>query len=91
MLGNLVAKAILTTSTAQAKLLAMSARIAIIILAAAMGLRQMGLANEIITLAFGVLLGALAIAVAIALGLGGREIAARELEEWVKSIKSKKT
>lgn len=87
--ANLVSKAILSSSTAQAKLLSLSARLAIIILAGAMGLRQMGLANEIITLAFGLLFGAIAVAVAIALGLGGREIAAREIEEWVKAIKSK--
>ena len=90
-LGNLVSKAILATSTAQANLLALSARIAIIILAAAIGLRQMGLANEIINIAFGLLFGAIAVAVAIALGLGGREIAARELEGWVNSLKSKKS
>ena len=89
--ANLVSRAILSSSSAQAKLLSLSARLAIIILAGAMGLRQMGLANEIINLAFGLLFGAVAVAAAIALGFGGREIAARELEEWVKSIKSKKT
>jgi len=90
-LANLVSKAILATATVQAKLLALSARLAIIFLAGAMALRQMGLANEIINLAFGLLFGAIAVAVAIALGLGGREIAARELEEWIKSIKSKQS
>jgi hypothetical protein len=90
-LANLVSKAILATATVQAKLLALSARLAIILLAGAMALRQMGLANEIISLAFALLFGAIAVAVAIALGLGGREIAARELEEWVKSIKSKQS
>lgn len=90
-LANLVSKAILATATVQAKLLAFSARLAIVLLACAMALRQMGLANEIINLAFGLLFGAIAVAVAIALGLGGREIAARELEEWVKSIKSKQS
>ncbi|MFQ6058482.1 MAG: hypothetical protein ACE5MB_06365 [Anaerolineae bacterium] len=33
-------------------------------------------------LAFGLLLGS----IAVAFGLGGREIAARELEEWLQSI-----
>ena len=88
-LANLVSKAILATTTVQAKLLALAARLSIIVLAGAMALRQMGLANEIINLAFGLIFGAIAVAVAIALGLGGREIAAREMEEWVKSIKSK--
>jgi len=52
-----------------------------------MALRQMGLANEIINMAFGLLLGALAVAIALAFGLGGREIAAREMEKWFRSMK----
>ena len=64
--------------------------IAILVLATAMALREMGLADEIVSLAFGLTLGALAVAVAIALGLGGREIAATELKDWVKSIKNRR-
>lgn len=89
-LANLVHKTILSTTTAQARLLAVSARAAIIVLAGAMALRQMGLADEIVNLAFGLLLGAIAIAVAIAFGFGGREIAGRELAEWVAAMKSRK-
>jgi hypothetical protein len=67
----------------------MTARIAIMVLAGAIALRQMGLANEIISLAFGLIIGAIALALALAFGVGGREIAAKELEEWVKSMKTK--
>lgn len=42
---------------------------------------------QIISLAFGLIIGA--IALALAFGVGGRETAAKELEEWVKSMKSK--
>jgi hypothetical protein len=63
----------------------------VVLLAGAMALRQIGLANEIINLAFGLLLGAIAVAVALAFGLGGREAAARELEEWLQSVKSKRS
>jgi len=89
LLAKLVSKAILSTAPAQASLLAMVARIAIMVLAGAIALRQMGLANEIISLAFGLIIGAIALALALAFGVGGREIAAKELEEWVKSMKSK--
>ena len=89
-LANLAAKAVQASRVTQAQLLAVASRLSIILLAGAMGLRQMGLANEIITLAFGLLLGALAVAVAIAFGLGGRETAARLLEELSQSVKSKK-
>src|SRR3546814_13428874 len=55
---------------------------AIIALAVAIGLRFMGLANEIVNLAFGLILGAAAVAVAIAFGLGGRATAHKLLERW---------
>ncbi len=90
-LANLAAKTVRASGVAQAGLLAMAARVSILALAGAMALRQMGLANEIINLAFGLLLGAIAVAVALAFGLGGRELAARELEEWLQSVKSKKS
>jgi hypothetical protein len=88
-LANLAAKTIEASGAVQAALLALAARIAILVLAGAMALREMGLANEIVNLAFGLLLGAIAVAVALAFGLGGRDIAARELEGWLESIKSK--
>jgi hypothetical protein len=71
--------------------LAVAARVAILVLAGAMALRQMGLANEIVNMAFTLILGAIAVAVALAFGLGGREVAARQLEEWNESIKSKQS
>ena len=42
----------------------------------------MGLADQIVMLAFGLILGSAAVATAIAFGLGGRDCAARMLEEW---------
>jgi hypothetical protein len=87
-LAKLAAQAILASRAAQAGLLALAARIAILVLAGAMALRQMGLANEIITMAFGLVLGAIAVAAALAFGLGGRDLAARELEQWRDSLKS---
>jgi len=89
-LANVAASVIETSNAAQARLLAVAARVSIIILAAAMALRQMGVASDIINLAFGLLLGAIAVAVALAVGLGGRDIAARELNEVIQSIKEKK-
>jgi hypothetical protein len=55
---------------------------AIVALFTAIGLTFMGLANEIVILAFGLILGSAAIATALAFGLGGRDWAARQLEEW---------
>lgn len=91
LVANFIAGLVRASGTAQAPLLANVARVAIVVLAAAMGLRQMGIANEIIVLAFGLPLGALSVAAAVALGvslgIGGREVAAQELESLRTSIR----
>ena len=86
--ANLVRSVVLSTAGANANLLSQAARLAIIILAAAMGLRQMGIADDIVNLAFGLLLGAIAVAVALAFGLGARDVAARQVEGWVQQLGS---
>jgi hypothetical protein len=60
-------------------------RYAIIALFTAIGLTFMGLADQIVMLAFGLILGSAAIAAALAFGLGGRDAAARALERWAES------
>ena len=89
-LSGVVVKIVRASGSSLAGPLAFAARLAILLFAGAMALRHMGLANEIISLAFGLIVGAIAVAVAIAFGLGGREIAGRELQHWVDSIKSKR-
>ena len=57
-------------------------RYAIIALFTAIGLTFMGLADAIVMMAFGLILGSAAVATALAFGLGGRDFAARALERW---------
>jgi hypothetical protein len=57
-------------------------RYAIIALFTAIGLTFMGLADQIVMLAFGLILGSAAVATALAFGLGGRDAAAHILERW---------
>ena len=71
LLAHLAGKAIEATKRQQAGLLALLARIAILLLAGAMGLQAMGFANDVINLGFGLILGAVAVAVAVAFGIGG--------------------
>ncbi len=87
-LAKLASDAVVATKIDQAPLLALAARIAIMVLASAMGLRQMGLANEIITVAFALLFGTIAVAAAVAFGIGGREVAARLITESLDKAKS---
>ncbi|MFN2298277.1 MAG: mechanosensitive ion channel [Anaerolineales bacterium] len=89
-LANLAHKAILAAGGARANLLANLARVAILILIAAMSLSQLGVAAEVITIAFGVLLGTIGIAAALAFGLGARDTAGRIVENWSKEVEEKK-
>jgi hypothetical protein len=54
----------------------------IVALAVAMGLRFMGLANEIVIIAFSSIIGSAAVACALAFGLGGRPTAHKLLDRW---------
>jgi Conserved TM helix len=89
-LANLAFNLIVSSDTAQAKILGNAARIAIIALVSAMALQQMGIASDIVNLAFGLLLGAIAVAIALAFGLGGRDIAADQVKDWLASFKDKR-
>jgi hypothetical protein len=61
-------------------------RYAIIALFTFVGLSFMDLANEIVVLAFGLILGAVAVAAALAFGLGGRDAAARILSQYADRV-----
>ncbi|WP_372919200.1 mechanosensitive ion channel [Salegentibacter sp.] len=53
----------------------------------AIGLRTMGIANEIVELAFGLILGAIAVAVALAYGLGGRDAAGEHFKDIIQKFR----
>ncbi|OCQ88955.1 hypothetical protein BCD64_04220 [Nostoc sp. MBR 210] len=88
-LANLAFNLISSSGDRQAKILAQVARISIIALVSAMALQQIGVASDIVNLAFGLLLGAIAVAIALAFGLGGRDIAREQIKEWLDSFKDK--
>ncbi|MFW2387964.1 MAG: mechanosensitive ion channel [Polyangiales bacterium] len=66
--------------------LANIARIAILGLVLAMGLKAMGLADNIVSMAFGFTLGSVAVAAALAFGLGGRDAAKSIADGWAQKI-----
>ncbi len=87
--GNLLAQVAhraLSQSEGQ-EMTAAIARIAILGLVLAMGLRAMGIANEIVNLAFGLTVGSVAVTVALAFGLGGREAAGKQMEYWLSKMR----
>ncbi len=88
MLANIAHEAIVRAS-GNGSGLANVARFAILGIVLAMRLRAMGIADDIVNLAFGLTLGAIAVAVALAFGLGGREAAGRLASRWVDRLSSR--
>ena len=89
-LANLAFSIITSSGNPQSRILGQVARIAIIALVSAMALQQIGVASDIVNLAFGLLLGAIAVAIALAFGLGGRDIAKDQVQNWLNSFKGQR-
>ncbi len=88
-LANLAYKAIISSGVTESRLLAMITRVLIIFFAGSIALNQMGLADEIVNLAFGLILGAIAVAFAIAFGIGGRDTAGNIVKEISDRVRNK--
>lgn len=85
-LATLAARMIESSAARNATVLASLARGAILFFAAALALRQAGLPSEIVTIAFAAVVGAIAVGVAVAVGMGGRHVAGRLLERAAQSF-----
>jgi hypothetical protein len=67
--------------------LARIGRGSVILLSVFMALQELGIATEIVTTAFAILFGAIALAMALAFGLGNRELAGEVTREWYERYK----
>ena len=54
----------------------------VVVLAVFMALQELGIASDIVTTAFAILFGAVALALALSFGLGNRELAGEVTREW---------
>jgi hypothetical protein len=87
-LANMARSVVRSSSdSTSANILSQVAWLAIVFFTGALALGQSGLSAEIINIAFLLTLGALAVAMAIAFGIGGREVAAREIERFVGALR----
>lgn len=76
-------------SASSSPVIANIARIAILGLVLAMGLKSMGLADNIVNMAFGFTIGSVAIAAALAFGFGGRDAAKVITDSWASKLINK--
>lgn len=70
--------------------LARTGRAGVIVLAVFMALQELGIATDIVTTAFAILFGAVALALALAFGLGNRELAAEVTREWYQRYRAER-
>lgn len=90
LLSNIIRTAANNAGLIQAKLLGKVVEIAVIIFAAIMAMEQLGISTDIIKLAITIVLASLGLGLALAFGLGCKDIAAKSLSDLVDSVKSKK-
>lgn len=65
------------------------ARMCILAIFLAMGLKTMGIGDEIVNMAFGITLGTIAITIALSFGLGGREAAGKQMTRILDKFNTK--
>jgi hypothetical protein len=70
--------------------LARVGRIGIIVIAVFMALQELGIATDIVTTAFAILFGAVALALALSFGLGNRELAGQVTREWYERYRAER-
>ena len=84
ILGRFLSRSVLITAVnlnlSYARVLSMGVRWLIFVLTAAMVLDHLALGGEIVELAFGILFGGIVFALALAVGLGSRDLVSRSLE-----------
>ena len=61
-----------------------------ILLAIFMALQELGIATDIVTTAFAILFGAIALAMALSFGLGNRELAGEVTREWYDAYRAER-
>ncbi len=82
-LSSLAAKGVSTVGGRHALVLSRMVRWAVLTFTAALALRQAGLPADIVAIAFGAVVGALALGAALALGLGGQHAVMQLSQEWL--------
>jgi len=89
VIGTIVMTACSNAGIKQAKLLSQITKTVIVIFAVIMTMEQLNIATTILTTTVNIVLGAVGLALAIAIGLGSKDIAGRLMSELVDKLKGK--
>lgn len=89
IIGSIVMTASMNAGVKQSKLLSQVTQTVIVIFAVIMTMEQLNIATAILNTTVTILLGAAGLAVAIAVGLGSKDIAGKLMQELVDNLKKK--
>jgi hypothetical protein len=89
IIGSIVMTASMNAGIKQSKLLSQVTQTVIVIFAAIMALEQLNIATAILSTIITILLGAIGLAVALAIGLGSKDIAGKLMQELVDNLRRK--
>jgi hypothetical protein len=87
MIGTIVRTASSNAGISQAKFLGQLTQIVIMVFAVVITLEQLNIASSILNFAINIILASIGLALAIAVGLGSKDIAAKLMQELVDKIK----
>jgi len=90
LLSNIIRTAANNAGLSQAKLLSKVVEVAVVIFAIAITLEQLAIGAKIIELVISIILASMGLGLALAFGLGCKDIAARFLSDFIDSLKPKK-
>jgi hypothetical protein len=89
IIGSIIMTASMNAGIKQSKLLSQVTQIVIVVFAAIMALEQLNIATAILNTIITILLGAIGLAVALAIGLGSKDVAGKLMQELVDNLKRK--
>ena len=90
LLRNIVQTAAMNAGLSQVKLLSKIVEIIVVVFAIIIALEQLNIGVRITELTISIILGAIGLGLALAFGLGCKEIAGRSVAEFIEKLKSKK-
>ena len=89
LVGTVVKTAAANTGIGQSKLLGQIVQVVIVIFATAIALEQLQIGTAIVALSFNIILASFGIAIAIAFGLGCKDIAGHAVQSFLDKLKKK--
>jgi hypothetical protein len=86
--GDMVRTAAANADVAYSRLLGQTIRYVLVTFVVLTSLQQLGIETELISFAFLIILASICLGLALAIGLGSRDVVARKLQQWVDRVEA---